>query len=75
MAEGKHCIMRLNEAEYKAALAAIKLVRGDEIKNAYKEGWQDGWNECSKAFKGMRVDGDGWDRSHAKALSESKGEK
>ena len=73
MSKGTYRLDNLSPEEHKAALAAVKLVRGEEIKNAYKEGWRDGWNECSKAYRGEYVRGDGWETSHAKMLSESKG--
>lgn len=72
MAKGTYRLDNLSPEEHKAALAAVKLVRVKDNENAYREGWRDGWNECSKAFRGERVCSDGWETSHAKALSESK---
>lgn len=75
MAKGVHCINMLTAKEYQAAIAAIKLVRGDEIKNAYLEGYMDGYKDCQHRYKGGFVEDDltAWDKSQAKALSDSKG--
>lgn len=74
MAAGTYKLDNLSPEEYKAALAAVKLVRGNEIKNAYQEGWRDGWEANRRVDRGEYISGDGWEQSHAKALYESKGD-
>lgn len=68
MTAGTYKLDNLSPEEYNAALAAVKLVRGQEIKNAYQEGWRDGWEAQRRTFNGEYVSGDGWDKSHARAL-------
>ena len=70
MAKGTLKLEGLTSAEYRAANAAMKLVRGDVIKNAYLEGWRDGAEAFRKQYRGDFMEGEGadWNKSHAKAL-------
>lgn len=72
MAKGEYKIDGLTSDEHRAALAAVKLVRGEAVKNAYLEGHTDGWRECAKRYRGEYTEGslDSWDKSQAKALSQ-----
>jgi len=74
MAKGKYILDGLTSEEHRAALAAVKLVRGDSIKNAYLEGFKDGFVESSNRYSGRQTDGalKCWEESQAFALSRSK---
>ncbi len=74
MAKGELKLEGLTHQEHRAALAAVKLVRGDSIKNAFMEGYCHGYGEALEKYRNGRTEGDigCWDRSQAKALSESK---
>lgn len=74
MSAGKYKLDGLTPEEHRAALAAVKLVRGDAIKNAYMEGHSDGYRDGVARYKGEFVESPeiAWDKSQTKLLSESK---
>ena len=70
MTIGKYEIRNLTLEEKNAAMAAIKLIRGSAIKNAYHEGFSDGFMECQTRRQGGTFTNDYWENSHAKLLEE-----
>lgn len=56
MTAGTYKIEGLTTAEHRAAIAAIKLARGDVIKNAYMEGHSDGYRDGVARYKGEFVE-------------------
>lgn len=72
MSAGGNTISNLSADEYRAAISAIKLVRGDQVKNAYIEGWREGHNQCQQKYKGCLDKGDRvcWEESHAKFIQD-----
>lgn len=72
MTKGNITISELTSEEYRAGMAAIKLVRGNGLRNSYVEGFRDGFEEAMRISRGEKPLGEqgGWHHSHAKALSE-----
>lgn len=75
MAKGTLEIKNLNDREYRAATAAVKLVRGSALKNAYMEGFCDGFTQCGSMHRNGRPVSEEihWKNSHTKAMSDNNG--
>lgn len=75
MSKGDKTLICLNEKEYKAANAAIKLLRGEVLKNAYIEGFNDGMEAMGKSYFNTDMPPDidkSWEGSHTKYLDDEK---
>ncbi len=72
MTIAKHCIMNLSQREHNAAMRAIKEVRNEPVRNAYFEGYRDGWDARNDLQKGNPFphDESAWACSHSKRLLE-----